>query len=406
MQRLSLILLIFSQTVLFGQSPHGEIKLECSECHISESWNILRDTLLFDHNQTDFTLEGQHEFTACVDCHEDLVFTDTPNDCINCHTDVHFQTVGNDCMRCHSTSSWIVDHIPELHEMNGFPLIGAHSVLNCIECHNTETNLRFEPIGNECIICHQNDYMAATNPNHLEAGYSENCEECHDPLGFGWSGEGILHDFFPLVQGHDIGDCFECHDQDTYSGLSPECVECHLEDYNSTNDPDHVEQNFSTDCAACHTIGGWTPAFIDHSFFPLTLGHDIQNCSECHLTDNFSDTSPECVSCHEEDYQNTNDPNHEAANFPTDCAACHNTGGWEPAQFDHDSQFFPIYTGEHENEWDECSDCHLNPNDYSEFSCTVCHLEGETTEEHIEEDVTGYIYESNACLDCHPNGSE
>ena len=44
--------------------------------------------------------------------------------------------------------------------------MGAHSTLSCVECHTSETNLRFDRIGNECISCHRDDYMAAKRPNH------------------------------------------------------------------------------------------------------------------------------------------------------------------------------------------------------------------------------------------------
>lgn len=47
-------------------------------------------------------------------------------------------------------------------------------------------------------------------------------------------------------------------------------------------------------------------------------------------------------------------------------------------------------------------ECHLNPSDYSQFSCTVCHTNPDTDEDH--KGVGGYIYQDNACLACHPTG--
>jgi hypothetical protein len=90
--------------------------------------------------------------------------------------------------------------------------------------------------------------------------------------------------------------------------------------------------------------------------------------------------------------------------FPTDCIACHNQNAWEPADFDHDDLYFPIYSGKHGDEWNQCSDCHFNPNNYSLFDCLNCHSPGETNEEHDE--VGGYVYESNACFQCHPDGED
>ena len=177
-----------------------------------------------------------------------------------------------------------------------------------------------------------------------------------------------------------------------------------MEDYASAQNTNHQSGNFPTDCTQCHTTNpGWMPATINHDFFPLTLGHDIQDCNSCHANGNFNNTPTDCFACHMDDYASTNNPNHQAANFPTDCAQCHTTNpGWMPATFDHDGMFFPIYSGRHEDDWNSCTDCHMNPNNYTIFQCLTCHPSGEMADEH--EDVNGYIYESNACLSCHPNG--
>jgi hypothetical protein len=113
------------------------------------------------------------------------------------------------------------------------------------------------------------------------------------------------------------------------------------------------------------------------------------------------------VSCHLDDYLATQDPNHEAADFPTDCESCHRPTRWEDGQFtDHDGLFFPIFSGDHRNAWTSCSDCHIAPANFSTFSCLdACHPhndEAKTTEDH--EDEPGFTYNSNACYACHPDG--
>jgi hypothetical protein len=337
MYRLPLIILfLLGSLPIFSQSPHGdELKIDCAQCHNPDSWSINYNTIQFDHDITDFKLEGAHDQTNCTECHSTLIFDEAPNQCASCHNDIHSMSVGNDCVRCHTSQTWLVDNIPELHEENGFPLIGAHSTLSCVDCHLSETNLRYDRIGNECINCHKEDYANTQSPNHENSGFSTNCVDCHSPLGVGWD----------------------------------------------------------TD-------------FIDHSFFPLTLGHDIPDCNQCHLSNDFSDISPECISCHQNDYSESTNPNHQILNFSTDCVVCHTTDpDWTPARFDdHDGQFFPIYSGEHKGEWDDCMDCHTDPNNYSVFTCITCHSNPETDNEH--DGITGYIYESNACFSCHPNGRE
>ncbi|MFM1879132.1 MAG: hypothetical protein RLZZ241_1998 [Bacteroidota bacterium] len=409
MRRLSFIIgLILGLSFLQAQSPHGpDFKISCESCHNPSGWSLDYNSLQFNHgNQTEFDLDGAHKLIDCTSCHQDLSFKGTPNDCASCHLDVHNQTVGNDCIRCHDSDSWIVSEVPEIHEQNGFVLTGPHSNLSCVECHTDANPLNFFPIGNDCISCHNDDFQSTTSPNHLEAGYSLDCTECHSPIGFGWNSESINHDFFPLTQGHDISDCSQCHTTGTYADASPECVSCHQNDYNQTSDPNHQQAGFSTDCASCHTTAvGWKPAGIDHDFFPLTLGHDIGDCTQCHTTGNYADASPECVSCHQNDYNQTSDPNHQAANFPLDCASCHSTNpDWKPVDWDHDGQYFPIYSGEHRGEWNACTDCHTNASDYSVFSCFACHGQSSTDNEH--RGVNGYTYDSMACLQCHPDGSE
>ncbi|MFK5959136.1 MAG: hypothetical protein QM495_09760, partial [Lutibacter sp.] len=113
-----------------------------------------------------------------------------------------------------------------------------------------------------------------------------------------------------------------------------------------------------------------------------------------------------CVTCHQNDYDTTNDPNHLSAGFSTDCTACHTTGGWTPSTFDHDSQYFPIYSGKHQGEWDQCIDCHTT-NNYSTFSCIDCHEHSNKAEvDNDHKGESGYVYESNACYNCHPTGQD
>jgi Zn finger protein HypA/HybF involved in hydrogenase expression len=438
----------------------------------------------FDHSTTNFSLEGSHKGADCRGCHASMVFEEADTDCMSCHTDVHAQSVGADCARCHNTTSWLVDDIPELHEENGFPLIGPHDVLSCVDCHLSETQQRFDRIGNDCVQCHRDDYLATTSPNHQMLGFSTNCLDCHPPLSDTWETDQILHNFFPLVGGHDIQDCAACHLTDNFSDASPECVSCHQTDFDNTVDPDHRALGFPTDCAACHTIDpGWQPAIFqdhdalhfpiysgshagewnacmdchpvagdftvftcvachtnpvtdnehggisgyvyednaclachptgsaedgfnhDNTNFPLRGGHVGVDCNECHAN-GFAGTPTDCFACHEDDFNNTSSPNHAQSQFSTNCIQCHTESAWQPATFDHDGMYFPIYSGNHNNEWNQCSDCHFNANDYSLFSCIDCHEHddpNDLADEHDE--VNGYQYESNACFACHPNGN-
>ncbi|MFZ4548663.1 MAG: hypothetical protein ACOYN4_14550, partial [Bacteroidales bacterium] len=97
-------------------------------------------------------------------------------------------------------------------------------------------------------------------------------------------------------------------------------------------------------------------------------------------------------------------PNHLGAQFPTSCADCHTQSTWSPSTFNHDAQYFPIYSGKHKGEWDLCSDCHPNSGNYAVYTCTTsCHPQSSTNSKH--NGVIGYQYLSSACLSCHPNGN-
>ncbi len=419
---------------LFSQNPHGaEFKIDCAACHSSGGWEIASDywdegnrvipdnqkvtsgeNTLFTHAQTNFPLSAQHALVDCRGCHESLIFTEAQSECISCHTDIHQMTVGDNCARCHDSENWLVDEITELHQENGFPLLGNHALAACNDCHLSETALRFDRIGNDCINCHLDEFMATTSPDHGAEGYSTDCMGCHDLAGpsWFWTAGAANHEFFPLTKGHEISDCAQCHDAGTFVGTPTDCFACHQTDFQSTTSPDHEAGNFPTDCNACHTTDpGWvTEGFAQHDqFFPLTKGHEINDCTKCHIGGNFEDTPTDCFACHQTDFQATTSPDHEAANFPTDCNACHTTDpGWSATDFtEHDDAYFPIFSGKHEGEWNECSECHTTLGDFKAFSCIDCHEHNnpnDLADEHS--DVSDYSYSSQACYTCHPKGEE
>jgi len=307
-----------------------------------------------------------------------------------------------DCALCHSSDSWTFNSKTYTfnHDSTSFPLTGQHTELDCRSCH---TSLSFKDIATNCISCHADIHQQTLG---------NDCARCHTPLS--WVVENIteMHEqtSFPLMGAHATVDCNACHQSETnvrFSPIHPECISCHKQDYDMAKNPDHKSIGFSTDCSVCHkqTSMDWLGVGIVHSFFPLEQGHQISDCSQCHKTTNYNDISPECINCHQIDYTNAKNPDHSL--FPTQCNLCHTLAvGWMPATFtNHDSRF-PIYSGNHKNEWDQCIECHINPGDFSTFSCVKCHEHnnaGELAKEHDE--VNNYQFESNACYACHPKGN-
>jgi hypothetical protein len=602
------------------------------DCHNTTGWTIDIKTLSFNHNTTKFKLVGQHQTVNCKLCHTSLEFAKAETECISCHTDMHSQSVGPDCGRCHTPNSWVVNNVTEIHQRSRFPLVGAHLSADCYSCHTNASPslLNFEPLGIECVDCHQDDYNATTNPNHSTGNYSTNCVDCHNMTATSWSGAGINHNFFPLTGGHDINNCQECHKTPDYTSTSPACISCHetnyngttnpnhtsigfsttcndchttnpgwkpaeytqhdaksfpiysgkhngewsacsdchtnpasytqftcidchehnqpdmngehndvqgyaynspacfschprgdaegsfnhslssfpligahssiecikchtngyagtsgvcyschAETYNQSTNPNHITSNFPTTCETCHSQVGWSPSTFDHNnSYPLTGAHATiagncfachqgsyvntpntcdgchmpnyntslnpnhaagnypTTCNTCHTTNpdwtpatfpihnnyyvlagahivescitchngNYNSTPNTCVGCHLTNYNQTNNPGHAAAQFPTTCADCHTQTSWTPANWDHDNQYFPIYSGKHNGEWNTCADCHTNPGNYTIFSCIDCHEHTQASMNSEHQGVSGYSWNSAACYNCHPKG--
>ena len=61
------------------------------------------------------------------------------------------------------------------HTITEFPLTGAHTNVECAQCHSPNQNR----ISSECVACHMQDYSKTVNPNHQAAGISTDCISCH-----------------------------------------------------------------------------------------------------------------------------------------------------------------------------------------------------------------------------------
>jgi hypothetical protein len=385
------------------EDPHrGKMGDTCDACHQSIDWAPVAPVAR--HAETRFPLIGAHAVVACYACHPGATvgnFERLETDCLNCHRDDYaradepdHQALGwTDCADCHLPTAF--SDVRFAHT-EVFPLSGAHAALDCRECH---TSGSFGGLDRDCASCHRTDYDRTTDPNHATAGFSLDCRECHNTMTFDRA--RFDHNGFPLTGAHRGLSCEKCHQGGVYSGTPSDCYSCHRADYDGTNDPNHAASNFSTDCTSCHSRTSWRPATFDHSRFPLTGAHKGVSCESCHQGGVYTGTPSNCVDCHTGDYNRTTDPNHLAAGFPLDCAACHGTTRWEGAQFNHQ---FPIDSGSHRRL--SCADCHPNPARYSDFACTTCHEHSQSRMNSEHREVRNYVYSSPRCLQCHPRGRE
>src|SRR5271166_3797771 len=277
------------------------------------------------------------------------------------------------CQNCHTASGWKpIRAVPEFdHNQTRYPLRGMHQSVACTQCHVKPV---FSSVGQRCQDCH-----ADIHKRQLGAY----CEQCHTVRGWQVSVQQVQqhNNRFPLTGAHAAVDCDSCHKgaaNSRFQAMSTECYSCHAADFKSTANPNHVTAGFSTTCNNCHGTNNWLNASFDHSSvgFPLTGGHAVppRQCADCHVNGNYNLTSTACISCHLKDFQGTTNPNHVAANFPSNCAQCHTTIAWSPATFDHSMVNFAL-TGAHTVPPRQCTDCHVNNNyNLSSTTCVSCHL--------------------------------
>jgi len=130
------------------------------------------------------------------------------------------------------------------HGNSNFPLTGAHTSLNCQECH--ASGYSGTPI--ECLACHEDDFVATTNPNHTQLGISTECTTCHSTEP-GWQPAlfPTHNQYFELLGRHleIANDCGTCHNGN-YNNTPNLCFDCHTDAYNNALNPNHTAAGIST----------------------------------------------------------------------------------------------------------------------------------------------------------------
>ena len=350
----------------------ANIPQTCQQCHNTAAWQPAS----FDHALVGFALTGAHATLQCSQCHTGGNFKLAGADCASCHMP-EFQATTNPnhaqagipttCASCHNTTTW--GNATFNHASTGFPLTGAHTPLQCSQCH---VNGNFSLTDSSCVACHLPDFQKAANPNHMQAGFPQTCQSCHNTTSwdanFNHASTG-----FALTGAHTSLQCSQCHVNGNYALSSGACATCHTPEFQTTSNPNHVQAAFPTTCDTCHTTSSWAGAQFDHNntSFPLTGSHVGLNCSSCHASGVYKGLPTTCVSCHLNDFNQTASPNHPQSGFPQQCEVCHNTSKWVPSSFNHSNTAFPL-TGAHTTV--ACASCHVN-NNYTTVptDCYSCH---------------------------------
>lgn len=400
----------------------GRMLQDCAACHTTTSFRRVDAERI--HARTSFPLTGAHRQLTCAACHvtdAGGAFSRISPECSSCHMKDYrnARTVNHvaagyptTCTVCHGTLTWSdtrgFDHAAVA---KGFALVGAHAALPCASCHHTgDMAPLFTPTDqNDCVTCHRADFQRA----HSGTSFPTTCLSCHDVNS--WKNVGKFDHAltgFQLQGAHASLACSSCHASDGTSLLFPkptsqqDCVACHQADYNK----EHAGSGFPTTCLSCHNQSSWGDATVDHAAlsggFQLLGAHTTLQCTACHAVPGYALLFPkpagqnDCVTCHQTQFNSA----HGGQGFPTTCASCHTVNAWTPSTFDHDAQYFPIYSGTHQGRWSTCATCHTVASDFSAFSCIECHEHSQGNTDPHHTDVKGYVYSPTSCYSCHRNG--
>lgn len=276
------------------EDPHNNrFGQNCTQCHTEQSFHIVKGMENFNHDKTDFPLEGLHKTVDCESCHKENYTTPIPHrNCMDCHADYHegqFTKASGpvDCADCHTVNGFeSYTFTLERHQQTDFPLEGAHMATPCFACHLKDgaEKWQFRDIGESCNDCHED-----IHETHIDEKYypDADCKSCHNLNR--WNLVEFDHDLtgYTLEGAHREQSCRDCHfvekeDGDTqqrFGELTTACTECHRDVHYG-----QFEKKGENRCLRCHTYTDWTAEKFDHdnTEFPLEGKHKEIECSACH----------------------------------------------------------------------------------------------------------------------------
>ena len=411
----------------------------CAQCHTVQGWDVATQQVK-DH-QNRFPLFGAHAAVDCAECHKGAatgIYFGLSTQCDSCHLKTFQQTTNPNhvaakfstkCDTCHSFDSWLGAKFD--HSTTGFLLTNGHANVPCASCHiNNNYNLQIAPTDCGNSGCHLTTWQQTTNPPHPKAGpafAASQCAACHNTTS--WTNVTFDHSStgFLLTNGHANVPCASCHVNNNYTLTTAptDCGSsgCHLNKWQQTTTPVHSTSGpafAAANCANCHTTQGWDAASFDHSItgFPLVGTHKSPTptpCASCHVNNNYSLSSADCITCHLSDWNKTATlggavPNHITAGFPSTtsaCATCHSITTWADGKFDHSATGFPLTNG-HANV--VCSACHVNGNYNLKTAPTDCgnsgcHLTTWQQTNNPVHSASGAAFATSNCAGCHNTSS-
>ena len=290
---------------------------DCASCHqVVANWAAAS----VNHPTSPLALTGVHANRQCSDCHlAGQAASAVKQTCDGCH---HTDFVGakdpdhvaagfsTTCTTCHALRAGWTGATYASHPTTPVnPKQGAHGAVTCSQCH---TKSPYSSAPTTCDGCHHADYVATTNPNHSNAGYSTNCSSCHQVVA-NWAGASVNHPTSPLALTgqHAVPPrvCGDCHTTASYAAVKTTCDGCHHSTYVGVNDPNHSAAGMTAfaaaNCSNCHspTKSAWTGPTWTHMTIvkprSLRLPHQGASCADCHQTSaNYTIKSCAKSGCH------------------------------------------------------------------------------------------------------------
>ena len=344
----------------------------------------------------------------CLDCHKEIQSLVTQKrgfhisasvknkNCVECHNDHHGEKF--DMIR--------FDQKKFDHNSTGYKLEGAHSKIECKDCHKPsnikDNNIKkridtFLGLQRNCKSCHK-DYHQNT--------LGDKCASCHNLTKFR-PANGFDHNKskFKLKGAHQQQECIECHKKSTKNGVEYQafnglnfssCVSCHKDVHNG---------KFGINCLKCHNENSFKqPNLANGSFnhnatdYPLTGKHIGVDCKLCHKGNSF--TNPinftQCKNCHK-DFHNGDFVKNGVS---PDCKECHTLENpFTFTTYTIDKHIKSDFQLDGSHVATACISCHKSEEKwkfkFSENNCVDCHKDV-----HIGK-ISEQYYPKNDCKKCH-----
>ncbi len=250
----------------------------CQNCHVEHMGREADITTLafkridhatlasfsLDYHQADYA--GQP--MDCQSCHSQDDYRGASLDCVTCHAEQdhdlmasHIDEHGTECLSCHDGETRLANFE---HNVQAFNLTGAHTEVECKECHN-DPDLQYKEVPTACVNCHTEEERPDSHPH-----FGTDCARCHETTAF--APARLTQHAFELTHG-GIGEleCQTCH---TKSYDQVECLSCHEEagriEAIHTVQLGIIEMS---DCASCHPTGKPDDVVVD-DHFPAKAGRE------------------------------------------------------------------------------------------------------------------------------------